>query len=92
MKFEIIKESVPADILIENTAYEGVKIIADVVANDIEKVCKRKAEIINDISACAERIIIAATYGKSEILEKLEENGACDLSILKGRKESFLRT
>ncbi len=92
MKFEIIKESVPADILIENTAYEGVKIIADVVANDIEKVCKRKAEIINDISACAERIIIAATYGKSEILEKLEENGACDLSILKGRKESFLIT
>ena len=93
MNFNIIQNGKPAQILVEDSAFEGVKRIAGIVAEDIKAVCDVKPVIIND-AVCAEgtEIIIAATIGKSEILNLLEEKNVIDLKIQEGKKESFLIT
>ncbi len=73
-------------ILVEDSAYEGVKLVAKAHAEDIELVCGRKPEIISkkdDIKS--KSIIIAATVEKSEILDDL----GIDISKISGKREVF---
>lgn len=92
MNFEIIKAGKPAQILVEECAYDGVKHIAKVVAEDINLVSERPEIISRKEQITSERIIIFATVGKSEILSKLAELGTVDTNVINGRRESFFVT
>ena len=48
--FAIVKEKKAAQFLVETTGFEGVRMIADTVAEDIEAVSDSKPEIQNDLS------------------------------------------
>jgi len=92
MKFAIIENLKPKQILIEENAFEGVLKIAQTVSKDIENVCGQKADIIRDVNDLNTNGIIAATIGKSSILDVLEKENVLDLNIIRGKKEVFLIT
>lgn len=90
MHFEIIKSGIPAQIIIENQAYDGVKRIGNIIADDFEMVCDSKPQIIGGADEIAsDNVIIFGTLGKSQILKDLEEKKAIDTSVIRTRKEAF---
>ena len=69
-------------IIVESDGYEGVKRIADKVAEDIRKVVGEKPQVITeaDLSTGGYRsAILCATLGKSLLLDRLSEKGLVDL-------------
>ena len=91
MNFDIIKNNISAELLVEDSADEGVKRIADVIADDIESVCDKRPYIAAFTFECMDdRVIVFATVGKSAILSALEEKELIDTSVIKDKKESFM--
>ena len=75
-------------IIVEETAFEGVRRIAETLAGDIECVCSQKpvckSDIIENLSGYT---IVAATLSRSHFLEKLDKNDIFD--GLKGKRECY---
>ncbi|MDE7225107.1 MAG: hypothetical protein K2O34_15180, partial [Acetatifactor sp.] len=78
-------------LLVENSAFEGVKRIAGRVAEDICKVTGCKPSVASEQLAEGQtRAVLCATVGKSSLTEALEQEGALDLGRVRGRREVFL--
>lgn len=91
MKFSVIKCGQPANILVEDSALEGVKYIAKVVAYDLASVAKQPPEMVNSICDMkGTDIILFATVGYSSMLDILQERGLIDTGVLKGKNESYI--
>lgn len=89
--FYVVKEKKAAQFLVEATGFEGVRMIADTVAEDIEAVSDQRPEIQNDLSGCtAQRVILMATIGKSALLDRLESEGKLSLAPIRGKREVYL--
>ena len=89
--FYVVKEKKAAEFLVEKECFEGVRLIADTVAEDIEAVSDVKPEIRNAIGECkAERVILMATVEKSALLDRLEEEGKLSLDQIRGKREVYL--
>ena len=78
------KGAVPA-IVAESSGYEGVRRIADKVAEDFCKVIGEKPDVISE-QELAEKpcksIILCVTLGKSQLLEELAQKGLVDTGKL----------
>lgn len=80
-----------AELLIEAEAYEGVRRIGETVGADIQMVCGSAPVQRRELRQCAaERVILAATAGKSSLLDRLESEGRVSLQALRGRREVYL--
>ncbi|MDE6517681.1 MAG: glycosyl hydrolase 115 family protein, partial [Acetatifactor sp.] len=79
-------------LLVENSAFEGVKRIAGKVAEDIRKVTGCKPQVLpkEQLEAGQSRAILCATVGKSPLAEALEQAGLLDLSQVRGKREVYL--
>lgn len=89
--FYVVKEKKAALFLVEATGFEGVRMIADTVAEDIEAVSDQRPEIQNDLSGCtAQRVILMATIGKSALLDRMESEGKLSLAPIRGKREVYL--
>ncbi len=88
-KFILSDESYVCPILVEDSAFEGVKRIASVVAGDIELVCGRKPAVISALDAAGSKVVFAATVGKSLLLDKLVADDKLDISGIEGKREVF---
>ncbi len=88
-KFELVKDKQVAKILVEADEYEGVRMIADKSANDIEMVTGILPEIISEKPEQCKNILVYATIGKSKILEQLEEENKLSLENVKDKREVF---
>lgn len=89
--FYVVKEKKAAEFLVEKECFEGVRLIADTVAEDIEAVSDVKPEIRNEIGECtAERVILMATMEKSALLDRLEREGKLSLDQIRGKREVYL--
>lgn len=79
-------------ILVEASAFEGVKRIAAKVALDIEKVTGILPPVITEEEFLAgkfEQVILCATVGQSAMLDELEESGHLNLYKVRGKREVF---
>lgn len=78
-------------IYMEQSAYEGVKRIGERVADDIELVCGKRPKVVFDglKAACCKGLIVCATLGKSELLEKWSTQGLVNLDGLYGKREVY---
>ena len=93
MGLNVIQNGIPAAIIVEEEAYEGVKRIANVVSEDIFAVCDSQPEIHESIEKTHnERLIACATLGKSKIVDKLALDGVIDTSVIKGKRECYMIT
>ena len=92
MEFEVIKNGVPAEIIVEDSSFDGVFKIASVLGDDLESICDKRPYIGSGLFEClSDRVIICATVGKSEILDKLADSSV-DISVIKDKRECFLMT
>ena len=91
MKFEMTKQNEIAAFLIEQESYEGIKMIGNMVASDVESVCNQKPSIYASLSESKEScLILIATLGHSPLLNKLSAEGKVDLSGISGKREVYL--
>ncbi len=88
----LVYDGQAVSLLVEDSAFEGVKRIAGKVAEDIRKVTGHKPQILNGGQSTADNtpVILCATAGKSPMLEKLEQEGLVDLSQVRGKREVYL--
>ncbi|MBQ5316083.1 MAG: glycosyl hydrolase 115 family protein [Oscillospiraceae bacterium] len=91
MGFYVVKNGVPAHFIVEDSAFEGVKSIAAVVADDISLTVPdgKRPEIKTGAAGC-DTAILMATDGRSDMLSELEKSGKIDLSQIRGRREVFM--
>lgn len=88
--FPVYEKQHPAWILIEEEAYEGVKRIGHRVAEDILLVTGNRPEIVSEKSQCQNAfVIVAATIGKSRILEEMEKAGKWNGAEIEGKREVY---
>lgn len=82
-------------ILVESEAFEGVRLIAETVAEDICLVSGVKPEIVSETAldqgsqALAGGVIICATLDHSPLLKRLESEGKFVTGELSGKQEVF---
>lgn len=90
--FYVVRDQKAADFLIEAEAWEGVRRIAETVADDIETVSGCKMLQKGKIEDCTgERVILAATLGKSPMLLQLESEGKLTLEGVREKREVYLQ-
>lgn len=90
-RFQIFKQGRIAAFLVEDEAYEGVKRVAGRVAEDLELVTGVLPVVIGKAGGeNGNRLILAAVRGCSPLLDRLDREGRIDLSVLEGRRESYL--
>lgn len=93
MEFCIAKNGLVADILVENEGYEGVKRIAKIVADDIESVANnRPGDGLTVQKHSKSGTIIAATLGRSAIVDNLRNKGVVDTSVIDNKNECYMLT
>lgn len=88
--FPIIEDHHPAWMVIEEEAYEGVLRIGKRVAEDILMVAGEEPPILRKKDQCKnDFVILAATLGKSPILEELEASGKWRAGEITGKREVY---
>ncbi|MCR5800230.1 MAG: glycosyl hydrolase 115 family protein [Lachnospiraceae bacterium] len=91
MEFNIIENGIPAEILVEECALEGVKRIAEQVADDIEIVCGSRPKMVNNAAELTgDRVMVFATIGHSEMVDKYSVSANIDTSVIEGKKECWM--
>lgn len=89
--FFVVKGNKAADFLVEKESFDGVKMIAETVAEDIREVSNVIPEIRDELEVCkSERVILMATIGKSKLLERLEKDEKLSLQQIRGKREVYL--
>ncbi len=91
-EFRLIEENRAVPILVETTGYEGVRRIADTLAEDICLVSDKKPERVDE--AWLNRkpggsVILCATVGHSALLEELEKKGSFSAEEIRGKRETY---
>ncbi|MCM1568947.1 MAG: glycosyl hydrolase 115 family protein [Roseburia sp.] len=81
------KKAIP--FLVEETAYPGVKKIAEKVALDVEKVSGARPSLIQTVPLESSEVVFAATLGNSPLMEQLTLAGKLDTAALAGKREVF---
>ena len=88
--FYVARKNQITDFLIEKEGFEGVKLIAETVREDLRIVTDMAPEIIEDIGECrSDRLILMATMGHSKLLDRLEKDGKLSLEDLRGKREVY---
>ena len=90
MGFKLVHGSSAVPFVIEKEAFEGVRFVAGKVCKDIQLVSGKlpkteQPKKVKKLSGC----VLAATVGKSPILELYEREGLLDLSDIKGKNEVY---
>ena len=76
-----------AELVIEESAFEGVKEIGNTIAEDLCMVTGLAPRIIGTVSeASGNTAVFIGTVGKSQYLDELEQRGLIDLSLLRGKR------
>lgn len=72
----------------EETAWPGVRRICDIVRQDVQRVTDVLPPFA-DAPDAAPQMVIAATLGRSPLLDALEAEGKLDLSCIRGKWETY---
>ena len=92
MGFSIVDGEKTVPILVERESFSGIRRIANVLADDICSVCRKKPEVIDESSLenyAGKELIICAVYGKSDMLSRLERDGKFNPECIAGKWEVY---
>lgn len=85
----LFEEECATPFLVEPEAYEGVKRIADKVADDVETVCGKRPKVYSDAAVQEKHLVLMATVGRSPLLDALVRQGVIDVSNVQGKREVY---
>nr|WP_297708895.1 glycosyl hydrolase 115 family protein [uncultured Butyrivibrio sp.] len=90
-KFLLCDEKSSFEFVIESEAFEGVKEIGKTVAEDIRLVTGKEPVQVECLDKVQSEVaVIAATVGKSSILDAFSKQGIVDTSLINGKREVFM--
>ena len=90
-KFIVANGGNVCPILTETCAHEGVKRIANVLAEDISLVTDVKPERVDSLcDVKSSSVIICATLGHSELIDSLANENKLDLCAISGKREVYM--
>lgn len=93
MEIIIASKGRACDILVDSDCPSGLRRIASTLASDIGSVCGTVPLVHDELGSCtAASIVLAGICGESPYLDDLSSRGLIDLSLLGGRRESYLMT
>lgn len=79
-----------AAIVVDDAEFEGVKLAARSLSEDLEKVTGRKSKILHDISSIpVEKVIVLGSLERSQYIQKLVTKGKLCVGEIEGKWESF---
>ncbi|KJD34722.1 hypothetical protein PK35_02905 [Tamlana nanhaiensis] len=84
--FQMASKTSTANIVIDKSDAKVVEIAANLLANDVFNITKKKPEIVNKLEDYA---IIAGTIGSSKWIDKLINSKKIDVSTIKTKWETF---
>jgi len=88
--FPLVKNKIPAALLISESEYPGVKRVMGYFQNDLKMVSGNEPLLTFGKQQTGQAVVIAGTFQKGGIIDMLNERGKIDFSGLKGKKEMFL--
>ncbi|MEZ3463598.1 MAG: glycosyl hydrolase 115 family protein [Lachnospiraceae bacterium] len=89
---KLYSEKGTTPILLEKGCHEGVRRIADTLAEDFKKVTGIKPECVSELDideGGITQVILCATTGRSSLLDEMEQAGKIDLEVINGKFEVF---
>ena len=89
MEFVLANGTKKASFLVEDSAFPGVRRIAGKVANDVKLVTDQLPELVSTLSETGEYVVLAATIGRSALLDQLVADGLLDIEVVKGLWEVY---
>jgi hypothetical protein len=89
--FPFVVNGRAAPILVDKDDAEVVRIAADLLATDVERVTGVKPKVGSDVATTtAAPMVIVGTLGKSDLIADLVRRGKLDIRGIKGQWESFI--
>ncbi len=81
----IVDAGKTATIIVDNADAEVVKIAGGLLADDVERVCGHRPQVISDATAAKQTAIIIGTIGQSPIIDKLIADKKIDAGDVQGK-------
>ncbi|MCF8358886.1 MAG: glycosyl hydrolase 115 family protein [Prolixibacteraceae bacterium] len=88
--FPLCSSGEVASLVMNSTDYTGVNLALSDLQEDIFRVTGERPELLNDIIPTSKNIVIAGTFGKSELIDKLVSQKMIDPKELEGKWEKFI--
>lgn len=88
--FRLVQGSRVADILVSADDFPVVRIAANDLAADIERVTGRKPAVRTEAKGVREQVVIVGTLGKSALIDALVRAGKLKVDEVRGQCESFV--
>ncbi|HTR80177.1 MAG TPA: glycosyl hydrolase 115 family protein [Bacteroidota bacterium] len=79
-----------APIVVSSHDYPGVILVAQDLAEDVERVTGKKPIVLNDTPSGFKEMIIAGTIGKSSLIDTLVAQKKLDVAGVSGKWEAFI--
>lgn len=90
-RFTLISQSQPVSIVVANDDLKGIQIAARNLQQDFERVCGKKAELLDAPNADTKQCVIAGSL-ESPLIKQIAKSGKIDAGELKGKVEKYLMT
>lgn len=90
MELRLIENGGAIPVLVETAAWEGVRRIADTLAEDIRLVTGKRPETGDEgLADLKGNLIFCATVGHSPLLEEMEKRGCFSAAEVRGKREVY---
>jgi hypothetical protein len=79
-----------ADVYVDADDHKVVTIAAGLLAEDVERVTRRRPDVTNDADGLSGHAVLIGTLGQSRVIDQLVEAGKIDVSEVEGQWETFV--
>lgn len=88
--FELVRRGRAADVYVSAEDFKVVRIAADDLASDVERVTGARPSVRTEPSGLSQHAVLVGTLGKSPFIDRLAREGKLDAKSLRGKWESFI--
>lgn len=88
--FKLVSGARAADIVVSPNDFKVVRIAAENLALDVQRVTGQKPSLKTDLTNLAAQVVLVGTLGSSTVIDRLVYDAKLDVSGLRGQWESFL--
>lgn len=88
--FKLVSGARAADLLVSPSDFKVVRIAAENLALDVQRVTGQTPAIKTDVTNLSAQVVLVGTLGSSKFIDELVQNGKLDVGRLRGQWESFV--
>lgn len=88
--FKLVSAARAAEILVSPNDFKVVRIAAENLALDVQRVTGQKPSLKTDVTNLSAQVVLVGTLGSSTVIDGLVQRSKLDVGRLRGQWESFL--